>query len=58
MKPREFFDLVSAKREKQKLYFRTRDRQVLTESKDLERRVDNEIIRVHTILEHKANNAS
>ena len=53
MTAREFFDLVSDMREKQKEYFRTRSTSVLNESKALERRVDDEIRRVKQILEDK-----
>lgn len=50
MKSRDFFDLVSEMRSTQKEYFKTRDKDVLNKSKDLERRVDNEIERVNKIL--------
>lgn len=53
MTAREFFDLVSDMREKQKEYFRTRSSSVLSESKTLERRVDDEIRRVKQILDEK-----
>ena len=50
MNAKEFFGLVSDMREKQKEYFRTRSSSVLSESKTLERRVDDEIRRVRQIL--------
>ena len=53
MTAREFFDLVSDMRSKQREYFRTRSTSVLNESKALERRVDDEIRRVKQILEEK-----
>lgn len=53
MTPREFFNLVSNMRDKQKQYFRTRDRAVLVESKKLERKVDDEIHRVDEILRQR-----
>lgn len=53
MTAREFFDLVSDMRLKQKEYFRTRSTSVLNESKALERRVDDEIRRVKQILDEK-----
>ncbi len=53
MTAREFFDLVSDMREKQREYFRTRSLSVLSESKALERRVDDEIRRVKQILDEK-----
>ena len=37
----EFLELVQDMREKQKRYFRTKDTNVLIESKDLEVKVDN-----------------
>jgi len=37
----EFLELVQDMREKQKQYFRTRDANILRESKDLEVKVDN-----------------
>ncbi len=53
MTAKEFFDLVSDMRSKQKEYFRTRSSSVLSESKALERRVDDEIKRVKQILTEK-----
>ena len=50
MTAREFFDLVSDMRSKQREYFRTRSSSVLSESKALERRVDDEVRRVKQIL--------
>lgn len=58
MTPREFFNLVSNMRDKQKEYFRTRDRAVLVESKSLERKVDDEIHRVDEILRQQQNQNS
>lgn len=53
MNAKEFFDLVSEMRSKQKEYFRTRSTSVLSESKTLERRVDAEISRVNQIMKEK-----
>ena len=53
MDAKEFFDLVSEMREKQREYFRTRSSSVLSESKALERKVDDEIRRAKQILEEK-----
>ena len=53
MTAKEFFDLVSETRSKQKEYFRTRSTSVLNESKALERRVDAEIMRVNQIMKEK-----
>ena len=53
MTAKEFFDLVAEMREKQKEYFRTRSSSVLTESKALERKVDDEIRRVNQIMAEK-----
>lgn len=54
MTHREFFDLVADMRRAQKEYFATRSREVLIESKGLERRVDDEISRVNNILNSQA----
>ena len=53
MTPREFFDLTALMRETQKEYFRTRDTTILRKSKELEKRVDDEISRVRRILNEK-----
>ena len=50
MNAREFFDLVSDMRQAQKDYFKTRDKEVLVKSKELEKRVDDEIKRVNDIM--------
>jgi hypothetical protein len=50
MNAREFFDLVSIMREKQKEYFRTRDNNTLSDCKAIEMQVDSEIFRVNRIL--------
>ena len=42
-KARQFFDLVRGMREAQKTYFRTRATSALTESRRLEKAVDEEI---------------
>ena len=53
MNGKQFFDLVAALREKQKLYFRTRTKESVNESKALERQLDAEIDRVNRILKQK-----
>ena len=45
MKPKEFFDAVVRMREKQQEYFKTKTSSALTESKRLERVIDDEIER-------------
>lgn len=55
MKPREFFDAVARMRAKQKEYFRTRTSIALTESKRLEKVVDDEIKRVENIIYKQQN---
>lgn len=50
MNAREFFDKVSAMRQAQRDYFKTRDKEVLIKSKQLEKEVDDEIKRVTEIL--------
>ena len=56
MTAKEFFDLVSDMRLKQKEYFRTRSTSVLNESKALERLVDTEIRRVNEIMNDNKEN--
>ena len=53
MTAKDFFNLVSEMREKQKEYFRTRSLSVLSESKAVERRVDAEIMRVNQMMKEK-----
>lgn len=55
MKPREFYDLVVRMRAKQKEYFKTRTNASLTESKRLEKIVDDEIARVDKIVYKQQN---
>lgn len=50
MKPKEFFDAVVRMREKQQEYFKTKTSSALTESKRLERVIDDEIERVQRII--------
>lgn len=50
MDKREFFDKVSEMRDAQKEYFRTRSSASLTKSRNLEKEIDNEILRVRKIL--------
>lgn len=50
MKPREFYDNVKKMRELQKEYFKTRDKNILSESILQEKIVDDEINRVEAIL--------
>lgn len=55
MKPKEFFDAVDRMREKQREYFKTKTNSALTESKRLERIIDDEIERVQRIIHEKQN---
>lgn len=50
MNAREFFDVVSQMREAQKSYFRTRSKSSLEKSKELEKKVDDEIRRVTSLF--------
>ena len=50
MTPQEFFHKVERMRFKQKEYFRTRSSSALTDSKRLEREIDEEIERVNKVL--------
>lgn len=53
MDARQFFNLVSEMRNKQKEYFKTHTQSALKESKALEKRVDDEIARVTQVLKEK-----
>lgn len=55
MTPKEFFDLVSDMREKQKAYFRMRCTDNLNAAKRVEREVDAEIARVRGIEQARIN---
>lgn len=50
MNAREFFDVVSQMREAQKSYFRTRSKSSLEKSKELEKKVEDEIRRVTSLF--------
>lgn len=53
MNSRYFFDTVCRMRKAQKNYFKTRDRDALNVSKEIEKQVDEEINRVNGILAKK-----
>lgn len=53
MDAKNFFDLVSKMRDKQREYFRTRSTAALKESKQLEKRVDDEINRVNKLQQER-----
>ena len=53
MNSRDFFDMVCRMRKAQKSYFKTRDRDVLNMSKEIEKQVDEEINRVNRVLAKK-----
>ena len=53
MDARQFFNLVSEMRNKQKEYFKTHTQSALKESRALEKRVDDEIARVTQVLKEK-----
>lgn len=55
MKAREFFDKVASMRQAQRDYFKTRDKDTLIRSKQLEKEVDDEIKRVTEILQSNVN---
>ncbi|WP_346702507.1 hypothetical protein [uncultured Alistipes sp.] len=55
MKPKEFFDKVCRMRKAQKEYFRTRSGRALSDSKRLEKKIDDEIERVNKVVEAKNN---
>ena len=53
MNSRDFFDMVCRMRKAQKSYFKTRDRDALNLSKEIEKQVDEEINRVNSVLAKK-----
>lgn len=53
MNSRDFFDMVCRMRKAQKNYFKTRDRDALNVSKEIEKQIDEEINRVNGILAKK-----
>ena len=55
MNPKEFFDKVCRMRKAQKDYFRTRSGRALSDSKRLEKEIDDEIERVNKVMEAKNN---
>lgn len=55
MNPKEFFDKVCRMRKAQKEYFRTRSGRALSDSKRLEKEIDDEIERVNKVIEAKNN---
>lgn len=55
MNAREFYEKVRKLRRWQKVYFSTRTKQALEESKSLERIIDAEIDRVQKIMEERNN---
>lgn len=55
MSPKEFFDKVCRMRKAQKEYFRTRSGRALSDSKRLEKEIDDEIERVEKVIEEKNN---
>lgn len=55
MTARAFFELVAQMRHHQKEYFKTKSADSLRYSKDLERKVDAEILRVNRIINEQNN---
>jgi phosphate uptake regulator len=55
MTAREFFEKVAEMRRAQRDYFKTRDKDTLIRSKQLEKEVDDEIKRVTKILQSNVN---
>lgn len=56
MNARRFFYLTASMRKAQKEYFRTRSKDMLVISNELERQVDDEITRVQNILRQRKQN--
>lgn len=55
MDSKSFFDYVAKMREAQRAYFKTKRHDYLVKAKRMEKIVDDEIVRVHGILEKKNN---
>lgn len=55
MAPKEFFDKVCRMRKAQKEYLRTRSGRALSDSKRMEKEIDDEIERVNKVMEAKNN---
>lgn len=55
MTPKEFFNKVCRMRKAQKEYFRTRSGRALSDSKRLEKEIDDEIERVNKVMEEMNN---
>lgn len=55
MNPKEFFDKVCRMRKAQKEYFRTRSGRAFSDSKRLEKEIDDEIERVTKVMEEMNN---
>lgn len=55
MTPKEFFNKVCRMRKAQKEYFRTRSGRALSDSKRLEKEIDDEIERVEKVMEEMNN---
>lgn len=56
MNAKDFFNLVEQMRQNQKDYFKTRSTESLRKSKELEKKVDDEIARVNKIMSEKQMN--
>lgn len=54
MNARTFFEKVARMRQLQKVFFATRDRDILAQSKLAEKEIDNEIARVRSILDKRS----
>lgn len=55
MNAKEFFDVVVKMREAQKNYFKTKRSDYLSQSKQLEKQIDDEIKRVNEVIQKKSN---
>lgn len=55
MNANEFFDVVVKMREAQKNYFKTKRSDYLSQSKQLEKQIDDEIKRVNEVIQKKSN---
>lgn len=55
MNSKDFFTKVSRMRKAQKEYFRTRSGRALTDSKRLEKEIDDEIERVNKVIAERQN---
>lgn len=55
MEAKQFYETTKKMRSAQKMYFRTKNQFYLKESKELEKQIDNEILRVENMRNNSSN---